>query len=77
MSLDYKDQEELYRKYWLVMEELIGSDKMEQFFLYYLIYKRRSDSINIENKRGKINSNTLYYAFKKYYPNINKNSKES
>lgn len=77
MSLDYKDQEEMYRKYWLVMEELIGSDKMEQFFLYYLIYKRRSDSINIENKHSKINSNTLYYAFKKYYPNINKNSKES
>lgn len=76
MSLDYKDQEELYLNYWLKIEDMIGSENMEDFMIYYLILQRRSDSLTINGKKAKINSNNLYYAFKKFLPDIERNNKD-
>ena len=78
MSLDYHEQEILYTKYWLQIENIMKTtDMMEQFMTHYLIFKRKSDSItNAENKKSKLNSKTLYYAFKKEYPNIDGNESD-
>lgn len=70
MALDYNIQEKLYLKYWLEMENILGPDNIEQFMLYYLIMKRKSNNISDDYKTIRITSNNLYYAFKRTYPNI-------
>jgi hypothetical protein len=72
MALEYSEQEDLYQKYWLPMEETIGNEKLEQFMLYYLIKKRKTNSITKNEKSARINEKNLYYSFKKTYPDINK-----
>ena len=45
---------------------MIGSDKMEQYLIYYLIFKRKTDSISFSSKKSRINDSNLYISFKKY-----------
>ena len=66
MPLNYEKQKELYTKYWLKIEQMIGSDKMEQYLIYYLIFKRKTDSISFLSKKSRINDSNLYISFKKY-----------
>lgn len=70
MSLDYPTQERLYQSYWLKIEELLGSDMMEQFMVDYLILNRQSVSVSENGKKAKISARNLYYSFKKQFPNI-------
>ena len=70
MALDYDTQEKLYIKYWLEMEEMLGTDNMERFMMYYLIMKKKSNALTKDDKASRINTNNLYYAFKKEYSNI-------
>lgn len=70
MSLDYPTQERLYLSYWLKIEELLGSDKMENFMVDYLIFQRRTNSISENGKSARISSKNLYTSFKKQFPNI-------
>ena len=77
MPLKYIDQEELYNKYWLPIEEIIGSSAdVELFLSYYLIMKRKSDNMAIGNKKTIINNKSLYLAFKKHYSDIHNKSKQ-
>jgi uncharacterized protein with ParB-like and HNH nuclease domain len=64
MPLSGQTQDYIYRKYWLYLENAIGSD-MEDFLISYLIIKNRSDDIN----GIKISSKTLYLAFKELSQN--------
>ncbi len=67
MPLDYKEQEELYKKYWLEIENLLRpSDNVENFLVQYLITKRKSDSVQ-ETKKQRLNSKNLYDTFKKFF----------
>ena len=66
MSLDYEKQKELYNNYWLKMERMLGSDKIELYLIHYLIFKRKTDSITFSSKKSKINDSNLYISFKKY-----------
>ena len=68
MSMDYKDQEELYHDYWMQIETMLGSSNMEQFLVDYLILKRKSNDLSSDGKKTKISSKNLYYAFKKQFP---------
>ena len=77
MDLPHDKQESLYKKYWYQIEKRIGSKKMEPFMVFYLIMKRKSDSINIHRKSAKINKNTLYDCYKIYYPPEKKNNEET
>lgn len=76
MSLNYKDQEYLYNEYWSKIENNLqnNSKKLEDFFVYYLITKKRSNSTFYKGKKAQITNNKLYVAFKRDYPNINRNN---
>ena len=67
MQFAHKEQTELYEKYWSKIEDLIGTDRMEQFFVDFLVFRKRSDSLMISGRRSHINERTLYIAFKDYY----------
>jgi hypothetical protein len=47
MPLDYKIQEEFYNNYWLPAEEFVGSDNMEEFMLHFLVLRRESNTLTI------------------------------
>lgn len=67
MPLSYDLQEELYKNYWLKMEELLRpSDNVENFLVQYLITKRRSDSV-METKKQRLSNRNLYAVFKEYF----------
>ena len=70
MQFDFNRQTELYENYWCQIEDLIGTDRMEQFFVDYLIFRKRSDSITINGRRNHVNENFLYIAFKDYYAGL-------
>lgn len=67
MQFAHEEQTRLYDNYWCRIEDAIGVEKMEQFFVDYLIFKKRSDSITINGRRNHINERNLYIAFKDYY----------
>lgn len=67
MQFDHDKQTELYEDYWCQIEDLIGTDRMEQFFVDYLIFRKRSDAITINGRRSHINETSLYIAYKDYY----------
>ena len=70
MQFAHKEQTELYELYWSKIEDLVGTDNMEQFFIDFLVFKKRSDSLSINGRRSHINERTLYVAFKEYYTNL-------
>ena len=72
MNLTYKDQVHMYDHYWSKIEENVGTDNMDRFFVDYLIYTRQSDSLTEVGvkRRQHINENTLYYAFKNHYAEV-------
>ena len=68
MSLDYHSQEELYKNYWLEIEDLLRpSNNVENFIVQYLITQRKSNAIT-EGKRQVSNKN-LYEVFKIFFTN--------
>lgn len=67
MPLPYEKQKELYKNYWHNVEKNVKPENMGTFFVDYLIYKRRSDAVEIEGRKAHINGDNLYAAFKKYY----------
>ena len=56
MRLDSKTQEDIYRKYWEVLEKKIGKDYLSEFLRYYIAVKTR------ELPAEKV----LYFRFKSY-----------
>lgn len=64
MSLSYEKQQELYKKYWLVIERMLGNEQIEPFMTYYIILKKKSDALSIDGKRAHINSVNLYRSYK-------------
>ncbi len=68
MSLDYEDQEILYKKYWLEIEKLLRySEDIEKFMVQYLMVRRKSDSVTMGNKKIKLSDKNLYEVFKRYF----------
>ena len=68
MPLNYDLQEELYKKYWLAIENLLRpSDNVENFLVQYLITKRKSDSVMETRKKQRLNNRNLYTFFKEYF----------
>ena len=68
MALEHDAQELLYKNYWLKIELLLkSSNAVENFFVQYLITKRKSDSITQDNKKARLSKKNLYEAFKKYF----------
>lgn len=70
MQFSHEQQTELYEQFWSKIEDAVGVDHMEQFFVDYLIFKRRSDAISIGGRRSHVNGNNLYTAFKNYYNSL-------
>lgn len=70
MSLEYDTQVRLYDEYWFKIEENVNTNNMVRFFIDYLIFKKKSDSLMIRRRRAHINDNNLYYAFKEYYKGL-------
>lgn len=67
MQFSYDTQTKLYEDYWSKIEDNVGVDRMEQLFIDYLVFKKRSDAININGRRNHITERTLYIAFKDHY----------
>lgn len=67
MQFSHKQQTDLYNNYWSKIEDIIGTENMEQFFVDFLVFKKRSDAITINGRKSHINEGTLYFAFKEYY----------
>lgn len=70
MQFAHDVQTRLYEDYWSKIEELIGVDRMEQFFVDFLVFKKRSDAITINGRRSHINERSLYIAFKDYHAGL-------
>lgn len=70
MQFAHKEQTELYDKYWSKIEDIIGTDRMEQFFVDFLVFRKRSDAITINGRRSHINERSLYIAFRDYYATL-------
>ena len=67
MPLPYDLQKELYDNYWFRLEGLLRpSGNVENFFVQYLITKRRSNSAMMPGKQS-LNSKNLYGTFKKFF----------
>ena len=67
MQFAHEEQTELYHEYWSKIEDSVGVDNMESFFVDYLVYTKRSDALSIGGHRSHINERNLYQAFKDYY----------
>ena len=67
MQFAHDQQTMLYENYWSRIEDEVGVDRMEQFFVDFLVFRKRSDAIAINGRRNHINERNLYYAFKDYY----------
>lgn len=70
MQFGYEQQTRLYEEYWSQVEDAVGVDRMEQFFVDYLVFKKRSDAITINGRRNHINERNLYVAFKEHYASL-------
>lgn len=71
MSIPYDKQIEYYNKYWFATEDYVGTANMEQFFIDFLVYKRRTVGIiSITGKRSSLSSANLYSQFKLYYQSM-------
>lgn len=67
MPLSYEEQENLYKTYWLSIENLLRpSGNVENFMVQYLITKRKSDAV-METKKQRLNTRNLYDTFKKFF----------
>ena len=67
MALPYDQQEELYKKYWLAIENMLRlSDSVEKFLIQYLIVKRKTDTVTETNKQ-RLSHRNLYNTFKKFF----------
>ena len=66
MPLEYKRQEDLYKKFWMPLEKRIHPENMERFILQYLITKKRTDSVTYKNKKAKLTTKNLYDSFKQF-----------
>ena len=72
MPLDYSEQEELYKTYWLQIERIFPtSNEVENFMVQYLITKRKSVDVNQNGRGSKLSIKNLYPQFKKYRENKN------
>ena len=69
MQFGHFDQTKLYKDYWSKIEDYVGVINMEAFFVDYLIFKKRTDAIQISGRRSHVNESNLYIAFKDYYTN--------
>ena len=67
MQYDYSQQTYLYDKYWAEIENNVGPAEMENFFVDYLICRKKGDSAVVTGKRAHINRRTLYAVFRDYY----------
>ena len=74
MNLDYENQIHMYDEYWSKIEENVGTDNMDRFFVDYLIYTKQSDSLTDAGvkQRQHINEKTLYRAFKAHYSDVSR-----
>lgn len=67
MPLAYDEQKNLYKNYWLKIEELLRpSDNVENFLIQYLITKRKSGAV-METKKRRLSNRNLYAVFKDYF----------
>ena len=67
MQFSHEEQTKLYEDYWVKIEDAVGVDRMEQFFVDFLVFRKRSDALTINGRRNHINERSLYTAFKDYY----------
>jgi len=70
MQFGHDEQTKLYEDYWSQIEDAIGVDRMEQFFVDFLVFRKRSDAITINGRRYHITERILYQAFKDYYASL-------
>ena len=50
MQFGHDAQTKLYEDYWSQIENAIGVDRMEQFFVDFLVFRKRSDAITINDE---------------------------
>lgn len=67
MKYNYSQQTYLYDRYWAEIENAVGPAEMENFFVDYLICRKKGDSAVVTGKRAHINRRTLYAVFRDYY----------
>lgn len=75
MQFDHRTQSFLYDTYWVEIEDNVGVTNMENFFVDYLVYKKRTYEISIKGRRTHIGKGSLYKAFREYYKTNMKDDK--
>lgn len=70
MQFDHETQTNLYEIYWSQIEDVIGVDNMEKFFVDFLVFRRLSSAILINGRWNQISERNLYIAFKDYYASL-------
>ena len=73
MQFSYDQQTDLYENYWSRIEDLIGPEYMPQFFVDYMIFRKRSDSVVVNGRSSHMSEGRLYVIFKDYYRDYQSN----
>ncbi|GEM_PF-168529 len=70
MQFSHDEQTRLYEDYWSQIEEVIGVERMEQFFVDFIVFRKLSDSITINGRRNHVTERNLDIAFKNYFASL-------
>ncbi len=72
MPFSYVQQTCLYEDYWSKIEDIIGTENMAQFFVDYMIFRKRSDAVIVNGRKAHMTEGKLYALFKDYFRDYRK-----
>ena len=68
MPLSAAEQDEMYTNYWLPMENVFrNASDVESFMLHFLVYEKKSDTLQVDGKATKLSRKNIYDYFKREY----------
>lgn len=70
MAMPYGEQERLYKAYWQPIEEAVGSKRLQDFMLQWIIARRRSDNLNLNGRSAKLTKRTMYVGYKAFFEDL-------
>lgn len=70
MAMPYGEQERLYKTYWRPIEEAVGSERLQDFMLQWLIIRKRSDNLHQNGRSAKLSKRTIYDGYKTFFGDL-------
>lgn len=70
MAMPYGEQERLYKAYWQPIEQAVGTERLQDFLLHWLIMRRQSDHLNLNGRSSKLTKRTIYEGYKAFFDDL-------